>query len=476
LKSEPFTPVLRAQNILTATGGVLIRGEPTGPFYGFSTDSRQITPGSLFIPLKGERYDGHDFLVAALRGGAAGYLIQKDSEAKQPSWDNGHTVILVEDTLRALGDIAHCWRKNFTASIIAITGSSGKTTTKEMMAGIVRLTKNVIKAQGNFNNLVGVPLTLLTLTDQHEVMILEMGTNKRGEIERLTRMAEPDVGAITNIGPAHLEGLKSLDGVKEEKYDLFRNMASSGVAIMNMDDESIRTSAHIWQGKRITFGLGEDTDVAAEDIRKSGKWGVVFTLRINETRQELHLSTTGKHNIYNALAAAASSWALGIEPSVICHGLTAFKPLPGRMEIRQLKNGAFIINDTYNANPASVCEALKTLNDLRGNHRSTVILGDMLELGDRAGEMHEGIGSLMADTGVDMIFLRGRFSRATATGALKSNLPESRIIFFDTPTNIIPYLKSTVKTGDWILVKGSRMMKMEEVVWTIIETFGLETA
>lgn len=476
MKSELFTPVLQAQDILTATGGVLIRGENTGQFHGISTDSRQVTQGSLFIPLKGERYDGHDFLAAALRGGAAGYLIQKDSEAKQPSWDYGHTVILVEDTLRALGDIAHCWKKKFTALIIAITGSSGKTTTKEMMAGIIRLTKNVIKAQGNFNNLVGVPITLLTLTDQHEVMILEMGTNRRGEIERLTRMAEPDIGVITNIGPAHLEGLKSLDGVKEEKYDLFRNMATSGVAIMNMDDQSIRASAHIWRGKKITFGLCEDMDVAAEDIRKNGERGVVFTLKINEIRQELHLATTGEHNIYNALAAAASSWALGIEPSVICQGLTAFKPLSGRMEICKLKNGAFIINDTYNANPASVCEALKTLNDLRENHRSTVILGDMLELGNRAGEMHEGIGSLMADTGVDMIFLRGRYSQATAAGALKGNVPESRIIFFDTPKDIIPYLKSTVKKGDWILVKGSRMMKMEGVVWKMIETFGLETA
>lgn len=474
MKSQQSTPIFQGQEILTATGGIPVQGNLAGHLRGISTDSREITPGSLFIPLKGERYDGHDFLAAAVRGGPAGLLVQKDSETKRLSLDKDITIILVEDTLRALGDIAHYWRKKFTASVVAITGSSGKTTTKEMIAGIAELTKNVIKAQGNFNNLVGVPITLLRLSGQHDVMILEMGTNRPGEIERLTRIAEPDIGLITNIGPAHLEGLKSLDGVREEKCDLFRNMAASGIAIMNMDDNSIQTSAHVWRGKRITFGLSGDADVAAENIRKEGGRGGSFTLRTGGIRQEIHLSVTGEHNIYNALAAAASSWALGIEPPIICQGLTAFTPLSGRMEICQLKNGAFIINDTYNANPASVREALKTLNDLRGNHRSTVILGDMLELGDRAYEMHEGIGSLMADTGVGTIFLRGRFSRATAAGALKRKMQGNRIFFFETPEEIISHLKPTLQEGDWILVKGSRMTKMEEIVQIMVTEFGAD--
>lgn len=467
---------LHIHEILKATEGTLMQGDPAGFFSGISTDSRQIARGNLFIPLKGDRYDGHDFLAAAVKGGASGLLIQKDSEKKRLYRNEGITTIFVEDTLQALGDIAHYWRKKFTASVVAVTGSSGKTTTKEMTACIAGLVKNVIKAQGSFNNLIGVPLTLLNLREQHDAAILELGTNIRGEIERLTRIAEPDIGLITNIGPAHLEGLKSLDMIREEKCDLFRNMAASKVAIINMDDEAIKTAIHIWHGKRITFGLDPNADVSAENIVKKGKEGVCFTLRIAGKRQDVHLSVTGMHNVYNALAAAASSWALGIEHDAIRRGLTAFTPISGRMEISQLKNGAFIINDTYNANPASVREALKALKDLRGDHTSTVILGDMLELGDRAEEMHEGIGSLLADTGVGTIFLRGRLSRATAAGVLKRNVPDNRIFFFETPEEIIPQLESTLEKGDWILVKGSRRMKMEEVVRTIVEIFGLETA
>ena len=473
MKTEQSLSILHFQEILEATGGIPIRGNCTGVFYGISTDSRHIVQGSLFIPLVGERYDGHDFLQAAVAGGATGFLIQKDSDKKQLFRDETTTVIVVEDTLKALGDIAHYWRRKFKASVIAITGSSGKTTTKEMIAEIAGLAKNIIKAKGNFNNLVGVPLTLLNIRDQHEAVILEMGTNSRGEIEKLTRIAEPDIGLITNIGPAHLDGLKSLDIIREEKCDLFRNMADSGIAIINMDDAYLGKSANIWHGKSITFGLTHDADVSADKITMRGRHGVSFILNIKESREEIHLLAPGEHNIVNALAAAATSWAMGMALPIICQGLTAFKPVKGRMEITELKNGAFIINDTYNANPASVREALKTLRDLRGNHRSTVILGDMLELGDHAHQMHEDMGSLMADTGVGAIFLKGSFSQATAAGAIKRNMPENGIFFFETPEEILPCLKSSLKEGDWILVKGSRMMKMEEVVGTIIEAFGL---
>ena len=466
-------PILQGYEIVKTTGGTLIQGNLAGYFHGISTDSRHIKQGSLFIPLKGERYDGHDFLAGAVNGGATGLLVQKGSENKLSSWDESITVILVEDTLRALGDIAHFWRKKFTATVVAITGSSGKTTTKEMIAGIAGIKRNVIKAQGNFNNLVGAPLTLLNLNDQHDVIILEMGTNRRGEIKRLTRIAEPDIGLITNIGPAHLEGLKSLEMVKEEKCDLFHTMAASGTAIINLDDEALRGTIDIWRGKSITFGLRPDADVSAENIISHGIQGVSFTLRIGGERKEIHLTTAGEHNICNALAAAATSWALGIEQPIICQGLMAFRPVPGRMEICQLQNGAFIINDTYNANPASVREALRTLRDLKGSHNSTVILGDMLELGDRTEEMHEEIGSLMADTGVGTIFLRGKLSKAAAAGAFKRNMKANRTFFFETPDEVIPHLKATLKKGDWVLVKGSRMMKMEETVRAIIESFGL---
>ena len=431
-------------------------------------------PGSLFIPLIGERFDGHDFIAAAVKNGAHGFLVERGYENKIKEKFADKTIIRVDDTLKALGDIAHSWRKKFRVRVVAITGSSGKTTTKEMLAGIAGLTKKIIKAQGNYNNLIGLPMTVLNISAKHELVILEMGTNTRGEIGRLTEIAEPDVGLITNIGPAHLEGFKSVETVREEKLDLFRKMPDAGVAIINLDDERLFVTKKDWRGKRVTFGLGKDADVSAEDIEPKGIKGVEFTIRIGSFRQEITMSTAGNHNVYNALAAAASCWALDIDFPTICQGLTAFQPISGRMEIHRLKNGAYIINDTYNANPASFREALKTLRDLKGNQKSTVIMGDMLELGDQAEAMHEGIGSLMADTGVDNIYLRGRLSPATAAGALKRKMSKSQIVSFETPDEIIASLASHLKKGDWILVKGSRQTRMERAVEKIIEAFGIE--
>jgi len=474
LRPEPSIPELDGNEVVNATGGTLVVGRMETLFKGVSTDSRHILRGSLFIPLIGEKFDGHDFIAAAVRDGANGFLVQKGSENKIREKFENATIIRVGDTLKALGDIAHFWRKKFGATVAAITGSSGKTTTKEMLASIAGLTKKIIKAQGNYNNLIGLPLTVLRINAEHELAILEMGTNTRGEIGRLTEIAEPDIGLITNIGPAHLEGFKSIEMVREEKMDLFRNMPKAGVAIINLDDERLLVTDKDWRGKRVTFGLRKDADVYAEDIKTKGMNGVGFTIRIDSFGQGITMSTAGNHNVYNALAAAASSWALGIDFPTICQGLTAFQPISGRMEIHRLKNGTFIIDDTYNANPASFGEALKTLRDLKGNQNSSVIMGDMLELGDQAEAMHEGIGSLMADTGVDTIYLRGRLSPATAAGALKRKMSTGQIVFFETPDEIIPRLASHVKKDDWILVKGSRQTRMEQAVGKIIEAFGIE--
>lgn len=487
---------LTIDEILEATGGTIIRESSGRVFNGLSTDSRSISKGTLFLPIIGERFDGHDFIAAAIAGGASGSLVQRGLEEKLKSVAEDVALIVVDDTLKALGDIAHFWRMRFEIPVIAVTGSSGKTTTKEMIAGIMELTKKVLKTQGNFNNLIGLPLTLLEMNTGHEAAILEMGTNARGEIGRLTRIARPDVGIITNIGPAHLEGLESMDVVKEEKWDLFNNMGNKGVAIINNDDDSLSALSSRWKGKTVTFGIKKDADVRAENITNKipsnspfklvldsdrgkgrilkGKMGADFTLRMDGNSREIAMSTAGKHNIYNALAAAASCRAAGIEYDLICEGLMSFKPISGRMEIMKLKNGAFLIDDTYNANPASVGVALETLKDLSGEHGSTVVLGDMLELGAWAEEMHEGIGNLMADTGVDTIFLKGELIRAAAAGAIKKGLKSDRIYFPETTGEIVAHLKSYLKKGDWVLVKGSRNMRMEEIVQGIISKFGRE--
>jgi len=474
LELTAASPLLSGHEVIRATGGTLLRGGADRIVRGVSTDSREPAGDKLFIPLKGERFDGHDFLAAAVRDGAAGILVQRGKEFKVSADTAGAMVILVADTLQALGDLAHFWRKKFPVPVLAITGSSGKTTTKEMAAGIIGIRKNTLSTRGNFNNLVGLPLTLFRLNEGHAAAILELGTNTRGEIARLTRIAAPDVGIITNIGAAHLEGFKSLATVREEKSDLFRTMGPDGIAVLNRDDEELSFLETMWRGRRVTFGVRNEADVRAEEITGRQDQGVRFVLKIGADREEVFLRAVGEHNVYNALAAAAAAMALGLGHADICRGLAAFKPVAGRMEIHRLKNGAFLIDDTYNANPSSFREALRTLQNLRGTHDGTVIMGDMLELGDRAEELHEESGRLLADTGVSALFLKGVFARATAAGAIKGGLARKRLFFPEHPGEIASLLKPQLKSGDWILVKGSRRMQMETAVQEILAAFGEE--
>lgn len=461
------------REIMEATNGTLLRGDAAQVFADVSTDTREQQAGKLFIPLRGPRFDGHGFIPAAVGSGVAGLLIREGEEyrLREVEGQKTLTVISVRDTLAALGDLSHFWRKKFPIPVVAITGSAGKTTTKEMTAQILGIIKNTLQTEGNYNNLVGLPLTLLRLRETHEVAIVEMGTNVPGEIKRLSSLAAPDVGLITNIGPAHLEGLKSVALVKEEKGELFRQLAESGTAVVNVDDEAVRELAARRSSRRVTYGLRGEADVAAEDVTMSRK-GLSFILRIGSDKGRVEMAAAGTHNLMNALAAAAIGRALEIPTDVIRQGLQSFKPIPGRMEIIPLQNGGFLINDSYNANPLSVREALATFQNLRVDRRGTVILGDMLELGEQTEAWHEEIGGLLASTGVERIFLWGAFARMTAAGAQKKGLSPSRIFFPSSPDDIVAHLSATWQEGDWLLVKGSRAMKLEEVVKRIIEIFG----
>jgi UDP-N-acetylmuramoyl-tripeptide--D-alanyl-D-alanine ligase len=382
------------------------------------------------------------------------------------------SVILVDDTLRALGDIAHLWRSKFSIPIVAVTGSSGKTTTKEMIATVAGLSGTVLKSKGNYNNLIGLPLSLLELNAEHEMAVVEMGTNQRGEIARLAAIADPDIGVITNIGPAHLEGFGSLNVVMEEKGDLFLTMKESGVAVINRDDPLSRVLADRWIGRNIGFGIDENAFVRAERIFTRGERGVSFTLNMGGIGKGIDMTIVGRHNIYDALACAATCWALDIPYDLICEGLSAFRQVEGRMDIHRLRGGMTVIDDTYNANPASVMEALKTLSDLKGTNEGIVILGDMLELGEETERLHEEVGRAVADNGVGALFLKGDFSKAVARGALERGFREDRIYFSPTPDRITALLHTLVREGDWILIKGSRRMKMEEFLHAILEKFG----
>ncbi len=468
------TPDLSAGEILKATEGAPLRGGTGWSCHGISTDTRTLRAGNLFIALQGEHFDGHDCLAAAAQKGAAGLLIRAESFAKTAGLQEELPVIGVPDTLDALGALAHAWRLRFPLPLVAITGSSGKTTTKELLAAIASRSRNVLKTTGNLNNLIGLPLTLLRLGAGHELAIVEMGTNRPGEIARLAAIAAPDVGLITNIGPAHIEGLGSLEGIREEKGELFRIMAGRGTAVINHDDDAIAVLAERWRGKRVTFGLKAGADITARRIGRAGPEGVGFEIIIDGGATPVRLAVPGRHTVTNSLAAAAAAWVLGFDRQAIVEGLAAFRPLPGRMEIRHLGNGATLVMDTYNANPASVREALSTLRELRGAGNAFVIFADMLELGERADALHGEIGTLLVETGVDRVLLKGTLSRFTAEEARKKGFPAERIVFFDDPGQVVADLRSRLKEGDWILIKGSRKMKMEAAAEAIIAAFDLK--
>jgi UDP-N-acetylmuramoyl-tripeptide--D-alanyl-D-alanine ligase len=467
-------PIFTVTQVLEATGGVLLSGDKENTFNGITSDSRQVNYGNLFIALQGEKYDGHDFIQLALAQGAAGCLVRDEAKLKITRQEKKATAIIIKvgDTLQALGDLAHAYRKRFSIPVIGLTGSSGKTTTKEMMAAIISREKTILTTEGNLNNLIGLPQTIFRLTKDHELAILEMGTNTRGEIKRLTQIAAPDIGLVTNIGPAHLAGFGSVDIVREEKGNLFFNMATAGTAIVNLDDEAVRIVAERWPGRRITFGMSIDADVTAKDIEKNGVRGVRFNLVIGDKINKVEMKIIGMHHVYNALAAAAAAWGAGIGCKTIAEGLAAFRPVSGRMRMIKLQNCAFVLDDSYNANPASVREALMTLKDLKNHHSGYVFLGDMLELGASADEMHRKIGILMATIGVNAIFLKGDFSAVTAAGAMEGGMLRQNIFFLSPEEDGMQFLQKNLTKGDWVMVKGSRRMKMENIVVQICDLFG----
>jgi UDP-N-acetylmuramoyl-tripeptide--D-alanyl-D-alanine ligase len=394
------TPRFSTDDVLKATGGSLVRPGRSALFDGVSTDTRTIAPASLFVPLAGARFDGHDYIGQAVGAGAAGVLVQRGREGLLENIAGEATVVSVEDTLMALGDLARLWRARFPIPVVAVTGSSG-------------------------------------------------------------------------VGPAHLEGLKSLETIRKEKGDLFRVMNNRGTAVINLDDEALAPWAQKWKGEKITFGIQTDADVTASRIAHEGEKGTIFRLLMDGASREILLPVLGFHNVSNALAAAAASSAAGADFDAVCQGLMAFKPVGGRMEVYRLKNGGTLIDDTYNANPASVAVALKTLQGLKGECRSTVILGDMLELGGEAERYHEEIGRNLADTGVSKAYLRGDFAGVTAKGAMKRGMKSDQVLIDLSTEETVAHLKACLQAGDWVLVKGSRKMKMEEIVQAILDAIGV---
>jgi UDP-N-acetylmuramoyl-tripeptide--D-alanyl-D-alanine ligase len=461
---------IHIEEVLRATGGKLLQGEEKAFFQGISTDSRTVGEEDLFIALKGPRFDGHHFALEALAKKAGGVVIEED-KARDIRW-NGYrpkAVITVKDTLRALGDLARDRRRRYRTPVVALTGSNGKTTTKEMIAVCLETTFPILKTRENLNNLIGLPLTLLNLTEKERVVILEMGMNVPGEIRRLTEIAEPDVGLITNIQKVHLEGMGSLERVKEEKGELFRKMRRDGTILVNQNDPYVIDLASEFSGQKITFGVEKSADVMAKEIRLRGADGTSFKLILEGEEIEVALPLLGRYFVSDALAAIAVASLFGVEVKKAKEVLEHFQPFSLRMEIIHLEGGKTLINDTYNANPRSMELALETLAEMKGKGRAIAVLGDMLELGDFTEEAHQELGEKVEELSIDLLLTMGEKAPLVVESAIRHGFEPKRTRVVESHSEAISILKEVIQEGDWILVKGSRRMAMEKIVEGLIE-------
>ncbi|MFQ5803753.1 MAG: UDP-N-acetylmuramoyl-tripeptide--D-alanyl-D-alanine ligase [Candidatus Methylomirabilales bacterium] len=454
-------PVLAVKELVAVTKGTLVAGAPDRGVERFSTDSRTLEPGDLFVALKGRTFDGQAFLPQALTRGAMGCVV---SSPPGIPLSPGFVVIQVEDTQWALGQIANLWRRKVPVQVVAITGSNGKTTTKEMTGSILRQGYRVLVSSGNLNNLVGVPLSLFRLREDHQVAVLELAMNARGEIRRLAEMAEPDVGVITNIGQAHLEFLGSVEEVAEAKGELLPFLSGDRVTVLNQDDPHLTPLLPRVRGRILTFGLAARADVRGERIRMSRDGQTHFTLCAGSKSQPIHLHVPGRMNVSNALAAAAVGVALGLDLDAIAAGLEGAPAAAMRMEKILHSSGAVIINDAYNANPTSMAAALETFFRMTREEEAIVVLGDMLELGSGSEAAHREVGALAARGRPALLITVGERARAIGEGAALQGFDAARIHCCRGHEEAEAVLRAQLTRTPWILVKASRGMKLEKLL------------
>lgn len=452
-------------DILVATGGNLVCGTPGQTAASVSTDSRRVSPADLFIGLKGETHDGFDFVDDVVARGVSVLIVNED-RTETLLWKRlsrkGVACITVPDTVRALGDLARFHRERSGVSTVAITGSNGKTTTRKMTTAVVARRFSTLATTGNFNNEIGLPLTLLRLSHAHQWAVVELGMNHFGEIRRLSAICKPDIGVITNVGPAHLEGVGSIEGVMQAKGELLENLSKSGTAILNADDERVILLKKQAVSKTLLFGRSPAAEVRAEAIREK-EHRISFLLKTPVGDTPVTLNSPGQFMVSNALAAAATGYCLGIGIEEIKGALESFRPISGRMNVLTTGSGNHIIDDTYNANPDSMKVAISTLKQLSKGERRLIVLGDMFELGEAAARLHHEIGAFAADSGADRLYAAGSFAETVAEGAASRGMDRNRIQT-GTRASISADLIKRLAPGDWVLVKGSRAMAMEVVV------------
>ena len=445
--------------IALATGGRII-GPETGEVSAVSTDSRSVSSGQLFVPLQGERFDGHTFIAGLAEQGVTAVLAE-ERWLKVHSIPEHLTCIAVKNSLHALGDLAAEWRKRFEIPVIGVTGSNGKTTVKEMLGTILELTGPGLKTSGNLNNLIGLPQMLFQLRPEHRWAVLEMGMSEPGEIDRLAAIAAPRVGIVLNALPAHLQSMGSVEAVAAAKGELLHRISDGGLAVVNADDPRVASLSQNASARRISFGIDRG-EVRAKNIEPLGLDGQRFLLVTPHGEATVHLKACGRHNIYNALAATAALLEK-VELSKIVAGLESFAPYKGRLQIEKF-GSVTLIDDSYNANPASTKAALETLSQIAPVGRRIAVLGDMMELGEHEDEAHLSVG-VVAGRNTDRLYLLGDLMiKHAAEGALLADMDADAIICCTNHTEIATLLHKTTSEGDMILFKGSRGMAMEKAI------------
>jgi UDP-N-acetylmuramoyl-tripeptide--D-alanyl-D-alanine ligase len=466
VSAEPF----ELRDVIAWTSGTQICGSASANLDGVSIDTRSIERGQLFVAVRGPNFDAHEFLPRAAKAGAAALLVERD-HFRADGLAAELPVIGVEDAVKALGALASGHRARFDGPLVAITGSSGKTTTKEMCAAILGVGAPCLKTTGNLNNEFGLPLTLLRREAAHRRAVVEIGTNHPGEIATLSAIAAPTVAAITNVGVAHVEFLGSRDGIGQEKGDIYASLDADGVAVVNRDDHRVCREAQAKApGRVIGFGM-KDADVRAEGVHFDDAGGFEFRLITPAGSAPVQVAGLGDTTVINALAAAACAVAAGVPLAEIATGLERYVPPKGRMARHELKSGAVVIDDSYNANPDSLRVALESLARLAGESRgrSIAVVGDMGELGDSAESAHRSAGAWVAELGIDFLFAFGKRADAVADAARSAGMAAEKVRAGSEHTRVAGEIRQLLTGGDWVLVKGSRAMQMEKIVSGLTE-------
>lgn len=445
--------------VMQATNAVLKKITSASIFGGVTTDTRKVEEGMLFVALKGEKFDGHDFIAEAAKKGAIGAIVNKDYDVSRLE-DVEIDILAVNDTLKAYQDLAKLWRSKFSIPVIGITGSNGKTTTKDLTAAVLSGKWNVLKTQANFNNEIGLPMTLLQLNKLYDVAVVEMGMRGLGQIKLLTDIAKPTIGVITNVGETHMELLGSIENIAKAKSEMAQAIEIDGKVVLNADDEHVAKMHEVTKARPIYFGINHAADVKAFNVKTVGEGKTEFDAFIGENMAHFTLNMLGIHNVYNCLAALAVGYACGLTIEEMQKGLASFKPTAMRFEYKKV--GDFnVINDAYNASPMSTKAALSNLAKVTDG-RKILVMGDMFELGSVEVKAHEDIAVQAKEAGVSIIVTRGTLTQNTARKAREIGIPE--VYECANHEEAVAILKKVLQKDDTVLFKGSHGMHMEKII------------